>query len=201
MTGERKSPRRPTRKEVALYKSALEICPHSPSGLRWKNRGREHFSCAQQFSAFRSRFAGKPAGYRHVSKGGRWYWRIKLQGKNCEGHRLVFLISGGRLKDGQVVDHRNGDGLDNRVDNLRAASHQQNFFNTKLSISNSSGFKGVTFRPERAGTKNWVTSIRIDGIQVTLGYFYSAEEAHAAYVKAGKSNRGKFFSDGLSPIN
>ena len=58
-------------------------------------------------------------------------------------HRLIMMVG-----PSKVVDHINGDGLDNTKANLRVCSHQENLWNAKLSVSNRSGIKGVSQLPK-----------------------------------------------------
>lgn len=91
--------------------------------------------------------------------------------------------------DGLLVDHWDGDGLKNTRSNLRLATYQQNVHNARISKSNTSGFKGVSWR--KANGK-WHAQIRVNGRQRNLGYFPTPESAHAAYCNASASLRGEF---------
>jgi hypothetical protein len=90
------------------------------------------------------------------------------------------------MKDSKV-DHVNHDTLDNRRDNLRYCTHQQNARNMRLNIRNTSGFKGV----KRSGS-NWQSSIKVDGITLHLGSFLRLEDAAAAYDEAALKHFGEF---------
>lgn len=90
---------------------------------------------------------------------------------------------------GFKVDHRDGDGLNNRRTNLRVATSHQNGQNSRLSRANTSGLKGASWE-KRA--RKWQASIRIQGTQKHLGYYATAEEAHAAYCAASQEHHGEF---------
>ncbi len=98
-------------------------------------------------------------------------------------HRLIM---GAREDD--LVDHRDGNGLNNRRGNLRLCSPTQNAANRRLSTANTSGFKGVS------KTKNgrYRAVIRLNRRQVHLGYFIDAESAATAYDEAARSAFGDF---------
>ncbi len=99
------------------------------------------------------------------------------------GQRLHNFITGL-----DYVDHINGDTLDNRRENLRPATHQQNTWNRKLATNNTTGFKGVYRTP--AGT--FMAQICKDGHIHRLGTFPTAEAAGHAYDDAAVELFGEF---------
>ena len=98
-------------------------------------------------------------------------------GRKCVGmHRMILLPD-----PDQLVDHRDGNGLDNRRFNLRFASHSQNCCNREA--------KGYAFH--RAIGK-WQAQIGLHGRSIFLGYFSTEEEAAAAYDSAATDLHGDF---------
>ncbi len=89
----------------------------------------------------------------------------------------------------RLVDHINGDGLDNRRSNLRPATPSQNLQNTRRPVSNSSGYKGVGFHK---ASGRWRAYIGIQGRQTSLGYHESPEAAARAYDAAAIEHFGEF---------
>lgn len=91
---------------------------------------------------------------------------------------------------GQYVDHRNGDGRDNRIANLRICTISQNGGNSRKICSNT-GFKGVgCYRP---GTRHpYNARIRVNGKTHLLGSFATAEEAARAYDAKARELFGEF---------
>jgi hypothetical protein len=87
------------------------------------------------------------------------------------------------------VDHKNGNSLDNRIDNLRLATFSENQGNSRKQKNNKSGFKGVSF--VRAVQK-WEARIHVRGRQIRIGRFLSPEEAHAAYCAEAKKQFGEY---------
>lgn len=84
-----------------------------------------------------------------------------------------------------LFDHKNRQPLDNRRENLRPCTFQQNVWNSGR--KNSTGFRGV-----RRSYKRYASRIMIDGELVTLGYFKTAEDAARAYDEAAFKLRGEF---------
>lgn len=95
-------------------------------------------------------------------------------------HRLL-------LPDSEEVDHKNGNGLDNRRCNLRAVTRKQNAQNLPKRADSKYRFKGV-----RRNGRRWCAYIRVDGIRLHLGQFDSDIEAAAAYNCAAKHHFGEF---------
>ena len=90
---------------------------------------------------------------------------------------------------GQIVDHINGDSLDNRRDNLRLATPQQNGQNKRLSPLSTTGLKGVGWHRKR---NKYHARIQLQGIRYHLGFFEDAETAAQAYDAAARTLFGEF---------
>jgi hypothetical protein len=99
-------------------------------------------------------------------------------------HREVCAVA-----DDEQVDHINRCKLDNRRANLRAATNRQNLGNMGLLRSNTSGFRGVSWRKRR---QKWEASISVDGRNIFLGHFTDKAEAARAYDDAAKRSFGEF---------
>lgn len=123
-----------------------------------------------------------------VNRGGRVYFvsSSAMKGRIVYLHRFILGMVYGRL-----VDHANGNTMDNRRRNLRICTSSQNVMNSSIRKDNSTGFKGVG-RKSRLKTKPFYAKIKVDKRDVWLGYFATAEEAHKAYCEAAEKYFGEF---------
>jgi hypothetical protein len=124
----------------------------------------------------------------------RKYWYVELKGKKYMLHRVVFLMFYGKLS--QVIDHIDGNPSNNKIENLRLATQQQNCYNSVLRKNNTSGIKGVNWHKLRS---KWKVEIRIGGKKQHFGLFKDielaelvAQEARNKYHKEFK-NHGNFY--------
>lgn len=126
-----------------------------------------------------------------TSKTRRGYYRGGLLGRNVMAHRVVWKWHFDTEPD--EIDHINGDPSDNRIENLRAATRQDNVRNTCIRKCNKSGVQGVYWHNAKS---RWVASIRHGGKQIEIGTFLDLEAAAGARKAAEKqfgyhSNHGR----------
>ena len=107
--------------------------------------------------------------------GHRKYAATYINKRSTRMHRLIM-----KTPDGLVVDHINGDTLDNRRCNLRNCTTAQNVQN---SVRRKPGLKGAYYRPKVNPKNPWITQIRIRGKCYYLGCYPTAELAHARYAE------------------
>ncbi len=112
---------------------------------------------------------GKPCGSLNKANG---YVEIFVAGAKHYAHRLAWIYANGPIPSGMRVDHANRDRADNRLVNLRLATHDENLRNCKTRSDNKSGVKGVSWDSARS---KWAVSVG----RVKMGRFDTLEEAIA----------------------
>jgi len=117
------------------------------------------------------------------------YRVVRLKGKLYLEHRIVFAMHHGYFPE--FIDHINEDKTDNRVENLRPATREENGWNQKNRINNTSGYKGVSYNNK---DKRWVAYCRHNKNLVIFGRFMTKEEAARAVV-AGREFLHKGFAN------
>ena len=126
--------------------------------------------------------AGSIAG----TKNDRGYIKIMVDRKNYSAHRLAWIYVYGEIPTGFEIDHINRNTSDNRIVNLRLATHQQNAENVKLHAKNKSGYKGVSWWEP---TQKWKAQIGHKNQKYHIGLYETKEEAKAAYEKRARQLR------------
>jgi len=101
-------------------------------------------------------------------------------------HRLILSAP-----EGIMVDHLNGDKLDNRRKNLRLCTNSQNQANRRVSRGVSK-FKGVTWQSRPNGRGMWKAQLVYEGAVVYLGTFKTDLDAATAYNAAATTHFGEY---------
>ncbi len=123
------------------------------------------------------------------ARGGRVY--ATRQARHGAGRRTTYYMHRVLMNPpaGLTVDHKNGNGLDNRRSNLRLATRVQNAANRGRSRTNTSGFKGVFYnKPNKA----YSARICADNQIIHLGWFKDKTVAARAYDEAARQLHGDF---------
>ena len=115
----------------------------------------------------------------HVSKA-HGYETIKINGKDYRSHRLVFLYVNGAMPAGEV-DHVNQNRSDNRLENLRIVTTQDNLKNKSMMKNNSSGFNGVNWNKNY---NKFEVRISVNKKSVFIGRFKCLIDAVSERIKA-----------------
>jgi hypothetical protein len=129
-------------------------------------------------SQWNGRFAGKPVTGRHQG-----YVRVKFAGLRTGVHRVIWKLAYGEIPDHMQVDHINGIRDDNRLENLRLVTNQQNQLNRHC--DKGRGYKGVYRKGNR-----WKAEITTPEGRKYLGLFKTPEQAAIAYDAAARRWHG-----------
>jgi hypothetical protein len=138
------------------------------------------------FAANTRGFNAKMIGKRAGSLDANGYRVIGLMGKLPKAHRLAWLVVTGHFPSGHI-DHINGVPDDNRIENLREASHADNMRNRGVRRDSAVKVKGVY----HAGNRFYARA-KIYGRSVHIGTFKTLEDAAAAYDAFALQNHGAF---------
>lgn len=133
----------------------------------------------------------------------RYKWRVSIEGKRryavtskIPAKRMHRIVLG--AKTGEVVDHINGNGLDNTRENLRICTDAQNQCNRGKTRSNTVGFKGVSWDKRR---NKFHAQIQVNYKPIHLGHFDCPFKAAREYDEAALKHHGDFaFTNLKKPI-
>lgn len=112
-------------------------------------------------------------------------WTYNGKSYEVRLHRIIA-----EAPPGVLVDHRNGNTLDNRRENLRWCTNSQNAQNRSDGHKGIAGYRGVTIERNRFRAK-----IKVGGQSIHIGYFDTPEEASEAYEKKAKELFGEFYRE------
>ena len=102
------------------------------------------------------------------------YRVVTINGKMHLMHRVIYIMHNGHIPQRLQIDHIDRNKLNNRIENLRLVTHQENGFNRDDQ-------KGYYFVKSR---NNYRARIVVDGKTISLGSFKTEQEAREAYLKA-----------------
>ena len=131
--------------------------------------------------------AGSLAG---SPNGGKGHFSVQIENELYRLHNLIWIYFNGDIPEGMVIDHRDNNGGNNAIGNLRLATNSQNSFNSKKRKETSSTYKGVHWNKQ---SKSWRASIRVDGKVKCIGNYSTEHAAHLAWCDVAKELHGEFF--------
>ena len=136
----------------------------------------------------KQRQEGRPAGT--MSKGG--YLRLSIERRMYANHRIIWKIVTGSEPDG-VVDHIDGNKLNNRSNNLRCVTQRQNLYNSVRRTDNTTGYKGVVYSDWHRG---YLFNIRVNGKKITSPVFRTPEAANDYVMQVREKGHGEYACHG-----
>ena len=119
------------------------------------------------------------------------YFQVQINGDTLLQHRLIFLYLYGYAPD--LIDHIDGNKLNNQAGNLRECNKSENNYNSKIRKDNTSGIKGVSWDFSR---KKWAAQIQVNRKKKMLGGFTDKQEAEKTVVAARLLFHGEFSNNG-----
>ena len=119
------------------------------------------------------------------------YVAVKIKQSAYKLHRVIFMMHHGYCPE--TIDHINGNKHDNRIENLRGATHVENKRNKALDLTNKSGVKGVYWAKQ---AKKWVAQMWVNGKKRHLGCFDDLNLAQEFMELAREMVHGKFANHG-----
>lgn len=116
-----------------------------------------------------------------------FYKKLNINKKTYYLHRIIFLFHHGYMP--KIIDHINGDSLDNRIENLREATQSQNCANQRIKTNNKLGVKGIH---QDKKSKKYIAKIMLNRKSIWLGSYCLLEDAIEAHRVGSKKYFGEF---------
>jgi hypothetical protein len=119
------------------------------------------------------------------------YRRTSVDGKLYLVHRIIFFMAYGYFP--KFVDHKDGNTLNNSLENLREATRAQNNSNAQRGASFVSGAKGVGWHKH---LRKWRVRVSVKNKSITVGYFDDLDLAQLVAIEARNKYHGNFANHG-----
>lgn len=120
------------------------------------------------------------------------YIQCCINNKRYYEHNLIWLYHYGEWPE-SILDHKDNNPSNNKVNNLRLATMQQNNFNRKGCKNSTSSYKGVSWNTKE---RKWVAQASINYKKYFLGYYLKEEDAYVAYSNFVKDKHKEFAFEG-----
>lgn len=160
-----------------VWKDVVYYDETSPSCLRWKIDvyRQNHIVC----------YKDSCAGF----NGGELYWRVSFNRNRRDVHRIVWELHNGEIPEGMFIDHIDRDKFNNKISNLRLATHHQNNTNAKIDKRNTTSVGGVRLREYKDKAPSFVATWVEGGVQKCKSFStskYGYDEAFRLAVEMRK---------------
>ena len=183
----------PSEIDIEILRSLIDYNPETGS-MTWRQRPKELFSefrSHRACSIWNNKYAGTPA---LSNIGDQGYMRGRIFKQDYKAHRVAWAVYHGYWP--KVIDHIDGDRLNNRMSNLRETDLSGNARNSSIGAKNTSGHLGVGWITRE---KKWNASIKVNGKKISLGNYSEKSDAIKAR-KEAESEYGFHINHGKSKI-
>lgn len=190
-----KNPRKP--KPLPPQSFLMDCIDYNPEtgDATWKRRPFSHFRTIADANKQNAKMTGKVVGFKFVANKGAGpiYRQVTMYHNGSRHHfflhRLVWMIHYGIDPLDNEVDHRDRNGLNNRIDNLRLCTHSQNHYNKVRPPAKRGLPKGIFRNPNG---KRYVAILVRHRSRRHLGTFDTIQEAQTVYNRALTLAAGEF---------
>ena len=134
---------------------------------------------------------GQKVGY----IGTKGYICAQVMRKTYSIHRLIWIFHNGNIENNYTIDHIDRDILNNKIENLRLATHSQNSQNTGKKPNNTSGYKNVYWCKDK---QKWRVLCIVKGKSKSNGYYFLLEDAVKASIELRNKFHGEFAQHDIS---
>lgn len=153
------------------FSKLFEVDPSSPTGLKWKDNINDGIT-----GRGKNLFAGKPAGVKKEITGRSTTLNVLIKRKAYVVSRIIWELTYGPIPDGYVIDHLDGNPLNNKIENLACKTRAGNMRNRKKPKNNKSGVVGV-----RKEGNNWIAFYRDQNGKDVCGRFSISKHGEEAF--------------------
>ena len=123
------------------------------------------------------------------------YLYVRVNYKAYAIHRLVWIIHNGDIDNGKIIDHIDRNPTNNKIENLRIATHTQNNQNSSKRTTNTSGYKNVYWSTEKS---RWLVKCNVNGLPKYAGSYKLLDEAVQAAIQLRKKFHAEFAQDDIT---
>ena len=171
-------------------KECFEINSNYQSGLKWKIRPKEHFKSEIICIRTNKICSNQQAGYCDMKKRSRYYI-VKLDGLDYRCHRIIYALHHNTTDFSEsIIDHKDGNALNNNPSNLRLATFSQNAHNRKIHKNNSIGEKNIIYCKKK---KRYRVRFKINKKVIEIKSCDTLEEAIKIRDQKIKELAGEFY--------
>lgn len=165
-----------------LFNSRFILDPLSPTGISIRNK---HHASRKSI--------GDNVGSITTCNAGKKYWKISVNAKRYLVHRVVYLLAYGSLPVDKVINHIDGNGLNNSLSNLEAVPQKVNCFKRKVRSDNVLGFLGISELFYKGKVDAYISKYSNEnGEKITQRFSIVAFGSHDLALQAAKDWRQYF---------